>query len=298
MIRRTSALVIAALVAMTSTACDTDADRDPANASDPPAQTTVAKWPNSLAEFRFHWSSGPGIDVAFGAAVPLRAYLESWYVATWTNDADNVYPGFSRATAESDDRDGDYLGQLVFIRPLENVPAHDAESVRPFGYIPFHILTVEPIEKGVRAYVCEGSYAIYFKSSTQPEKFVSVAADKATGTVSDPLDTVYVNRIELSQEDPRIPADASDVDTPQEGPAPAPVGDVFGHWFITGASSSLWGPVDAKPRPDFFVTPEMRGQCQEAMPDSPEKQIEMATGFKDTPPPHGKPIPGWPLAPQ
>ncbi|GAA1201993.1 hypothetical protein GCM10009645_36140 [Mycolicibacterium poriferae] len=145
--------------------------------------------------------------------------------------------------------------------------------------------------------VCEGQYAAVLPSDSAPNQMVSLAANKVTGELRDPLDTVLVNRIELTQNHPRIPAGASDVDTLQEGPAPAPVGDVFGHWFITGASSSLWGPVDADP-PDFFVTPDMRRQCQEAMPDSPEKQIEMATGFKDTPPPHGKPIPGWPLAPQ
>ena len=250
-----------------------------------------------MDRFRFHWSSSPSLALTTGVAVPIRAYLESWYIASWTNDPENVYPGFLRATPESADLDGNYLGQLAWIRPLNGAPSYPVDPATPLGYMPMHIQSVDAVASGLRVTVCLGEYSIYFASDSSAGKLVSVAAEKSTAQLADPLDTVRVKRIELTKTDPRIPAGASDVDTPQEGPAPAPAGDVFGHWFITGASSSLWGPVDAEP-PDFFVTPEMRRQCQEAMPDPPEKQIEMATGFKDSPPPHGKPIPGWPLAPQ
>ena len=264
----------------------------------PTGQEQTAHWPDSLERFRFHWSSSPGLALTTGVAVPVRAYLESWYIASWTNGPENVYPGFLRATPESADLDGNYLGQLAWIRPLNGAPPYPVDPAKPLGYMPMHIQSVDAVASGLRVTVCLGEYSIYFASDSSAGKLVSVAADKSTAQLADPLDTVRVKRIELTKTDPRIPAGASDVDTPQEGPAPAPVGDVFGHWFITGASSSLWGPVEAKPRPDFFVTPEMRRQCQEAMPDSPERQIEMATGFKDNPPPHGQPIPGWPLAPQ
>ena len=257
----------------------------------PTGQEQSAHWPDSLERFRFHWSSSPGLALTTGVAVPVRAYLESWYIASWTNGPENVYPGFLRATPESADLDGNYLGQLAWIRPLNGAPSYPVDPATPLGYMPMHIQSVDAVASGLRVTVCLGEYSIYFASDSSAGKLVSVAADKSTAQLADPLDTVRVKRIELTNKDPRIPADASDVDTPQEGPAPAPVGDVFGHWFITGASSSLWGPVDADP-PDFFVTPDMRRQCQEAMPDSPEKQIEMATGFKDNPPPHGRPIPG------
>ena len=256
-----------------------------------------ANWPSALDNFRFHWTSDPEVPLTTGFAVPIRAYFESWYIASWTNGPENVYPGFLRATPESADLDGNYLGQLAWIRPLNGAPSYPVDPAKPLGYMPMHIQNVDAVASGLRVTVCLGEYSIYFASNSSAGKLVSVAADKSTAQLADPLDTVRVKRIELTNNDPRIPADASDVDTPQEGPAPAPVGDVFGHWFITGASSSLWGPVDADP-PDFFVTPDMRRQCQEAMPDSPEKQIEMATGFKNIPPPHGRPIPGWPLAPQ
>lgn len=251
-------------------------------------------WPNILDDFRFHWSSATDVELTTGVAVPIRAYIESWYVATWTNDPDNVYPGFLRATPESDDLNGDYLGELAWIRPLNGVPFGAGKAVEPHGFMPMHILSVEPTTNGQRVTVCEGQYGIYFDSNAEPGKLVSVAADKEDGTLRDPLATVIVNRIELTQHDPRIPSDARDVTTAQEGPAPAPDQDVFGRWFITGASSSVWGPIDAEPIADFFVTPEMRQECQAAMPDPPEEQIEMATGFKDKAPPHGDPIPGWP----
>ena len=41
-------------------------------------------------------------------------------------------------------------------------------------------------------------------------------------------------------------------------------------------------------------TPEVRQQCEDAMPDDAATRMAMATGFHSQPPPHGNPIPGWP----
>jgi ABC-type phosphate/phosphonate transport system substrate-binding protein len=49
-------------------------------------------WPASLDEFRFHWTADPNIDIIAGAAVPIRAYLESYYVASFSANLDKSIP--------------------------------------------------------------------------------------------------------------------------------------------------------------------------------------------------------------
>jgi len=112
-------------------------------------------WPASLNEFRFHWTAEPSVDIATGAAVPIRAYLESYYVASFSANLENVYPGFMRATPENDELDGHYVAQLAWIRPLNGVVAKSKDAVAHFGYIPFHILRIDSAGNGFRAFICQ-----------------------------------------------------------------------------------------------------------------------------------------------
>ncbi len=252
-------------------------------------------WPATLNEFRFHWTADPNIDIIAGAAVPIRAYLESYYVASFTANLDNAYPGFMRATPENDDLDGHYLAQLAWIRPLHGVVAKPEDAVEHFGYIPFHLLSLDHVADGFRAIVCQGKYADFIKSDTKPGKFVSLAVDPKTAQIQGQYDTVAVHRIELTENDPRVgPNPPAGVTAPQRGPAPAPDQDVFGRWFFTGASSSFWGPIDAA-EPERFPPPELKRQCSDRMPQPEAERIAMMTGFKDQPAPHGEPLPGWPV---
>ena len=253
-------------------------------------------WPASLNEFRFHWTADPNIDIIAGAAVPIRAYLESYYVASFSANLDNVYPGFMRATPENDELDGHYLAQLAWIRPLNGVVAKSEDAVAHFGYIPFHLLRIDSAANGFRAFVCQGNYANYIKSNARPGKFVSPSVNPKTAQIqgSDD-DTVTVVRIELTQQDPRVgPNPPAAVTAAQRGPAPAPDQDVFGPWFFTGMSSSFWGPIDAA-EPERFPPPELKRQCSDRMPQPEAERIAMMTGFKDQPAPHGEPLPGWPF---
>jgi hypothetical protein len=272
-------------------------DGPPSPAAPPASPTEVyPNWPASLRDFRFHWTAEPGIALESGVSVPVRAYLESYDIATFTRNLANVYPGFMRATPENDELDGHYLAQLAWIRPLNGVDTNPDGALEHFGYIPFHVLRIDPVDDGYRAIVCQGKYADFIKSTTQPGKFVSAAVDPATAQPRPADSGVVVHRLELTTNDPRVGADApAEVTRPQRGPLPAPDEDVFGKWFFTGASSSFWGPIDA-PNPERFPAPELESQCNDRMPHNEPERLAMMTGFKDRPPPHGA-APGWPVKP-
>ena len=129
-------LALIAVVAFTmSTGCAPD--NASTQSSDPSENRSqqFPNWPASLNEFRFHWAAEPSVDIATGAAVPIRAYLESYYVASFSANLDNVYPGFMRATPENDELDGHYLAQLAWIRPLNGVVATRSNTSGIFHFI-------------------------------------------------------------------------------------------------------------------------------------------------------------------
>jgi hypothetical protein len=262
-----------------------------------------AHWPPAANEFRFHWSAVAGVDLTTAPAVALRAYLESYGLSGYTNgDPSALYPGFLRATPENPQQDNKMgqLQQLGYIRPLsraqlEALEPRYRERYSIAGYQPTHILELRPEGDGYRATVCVGLYAAYRTFNRDGTKYYAIVADRKTGEpVSDPTTLVQVLRVELTDRDPRVGDAPAGPDTPQTGPLPAPVGDVFGRWFITGMSTNTWGPLGQTERID---TPEVRQQCEDAMPDDAATRTAMANGFHDQPPPHGDPIPGWPDAP-
>jgi hypothetical protein len=254
-------------------------------------------WPLLLNDFRFHWTAAPGIDVTTGPAMGVRAYLESYSIAQTTFNADNVYPGFNRATPENQPREGNFLWQLVNVRPMGHPFTARPEDARPhFGYEAFHFLELTPAGTGYRAIVCSGSYAEFVASRTRPGKFVSVSVSDETGQpYARGSSGVFAHQVELTQHDPRAgPNPPAPVTFPQKGPAPAPDQDVFGNWFITGASLSRWGLFD-DPR---SFRPELEQRCEAAMPTPKDERLAIMIGFKDRPPPHGQAIPGWPAKAQ
>jgi hypothetical protein len=276
---------------------------DPATTTQPsgtpePQGQRYPNWPAKLNDFRFQWTADPNIDLTGGPAVPIRAYLESYYVASFTASPNTVYPGFMRATPENDDLDGHYLAQLAWIRPLNGVAAKPEDAPEHFGYMPFHLLRIDRVGDGLRAIVCQGQYANFIRSTAQPGKYVAAAASPKTAQLPRDATGVAVYRLELTQHDPRIGSDPPPpVPAPQQGPAPAPDQDVFGNWFFTGVSSSFWGPIDAPAREEF-PPPDLVRQCSDRMPLSASERVAMMSGFKDRPPPPGQATPGWPAKAQ
>jgi hypothetical protein len=226
----------------------------------------------------------------------VRAYLESYDVATFTFNLDNLYPGFLRATPENDDLNTEYITQLAWIRPLNRVKMGPADAREHFGFVPYHFLQLTKVADGFRAIVCAGDYADFVKSDVQPGMFVSSNVDPKTAKPYQYTKSVWVHRLELTQHDPRVgPDPPAPVSAVQHGPAPAPDQDVFGNWFFTGASSSYWGRIGET---EAFPTPDLERQCSDRMPLRETERLAMMTGFKDQPPPHGIAIPGWPAKAQ
>ncbi|OBF40761.1 hypothetical protein A5724_06770 [Mycobacterium sp. ACS1612] len=292
--------IIAVIAAITlSSGCDTNTTKSSSTASNSPAQLYL-NWPPLLNDFRFHWTAEPGIDVTTGPAMVVRAYMEAYNTAWYTLNLDNLWPGFRRATPENQEPQGDFLWQLVSIRPLGSGYTKTAKDARPhFGYQVLHFLELTPMGNGYRAIVCSGEYAHFVESTARPGKFISIGVNEDTAQPFRPGDNgVFPYQIALTQHDPRIgPNPPAPVTVPQRGPAPAPDTDVFGNWFITGASSSYWGPSN-DPNARDFPSPELIQRCGAAMPVPEAERIAIMTGFKDQPPQHGEAIPGWPAKAQ
>lgn len=297
---RNISLIVAVIAATAGiSACQTQTTESPPTTETSPAQLNP-NWPPLLNDFRFHWSAEPGIDVTTGPAMTVRAYMEAYDTASLTLSPDNVFPGFHRVTPENQKPEGDFLWQLVHIRPLGSGYTKTTKDARPhFGFQELHFLELTPLGDGYRAIVCSGVYAHFVESTARPGKFVSIGDNEDTAQpYRDGDNGVFPYQIELTQHDPRLgPNPPAPVTAPQRGPAPAPDQDVFGNWFFTGASSSYWGPSNDRKSADF-PPPDLKQRCEAAMPTPKAERLGLMTGFKNQPPPHGEAVPGWPAKAQ
>lgn len=267
-------------------------------AEEPPPEPRFTNWPAALNDFRFQWAAEPGIDLASGPAVPLRAYLESYRIWTLTQDADTAYPGFDRAVPQAlpPKSNSNTRAELVDIRPLP-----DTELFGPpgpfYGNEYFHVLELTPIEGGYRAYVCDGMYDIFREGSLKDDhegKYVSVNAYPSRFGLSD-IAGMKVWRVEFTDTPPAANAPAT-MTAAQRGPNPAPTGDVFGPWHITGASDNKWGTLI---NPQYTADEDKDGpgrisQCSDLMPQWRTERDDIIKSVLDTPPSAEPASPGWP----
>lgn len=256
-------------------------------------EPTFANWPQSLADFRFRWSGEPGIDLVSGPTVPLRAYLESYRIGQLTGDIGAAYPGFDRAVPQPP-TDSDAPAQLLGLRP-----SPDGEPFGPpglfYGNEFFHVLEITPIEGGYRAYVCDGLYKI-FREGEERGKYVSVAGNRGPAYVND-VNGMKVWRVEFTDTPPATDA-PSMVAGEQRGPNPAPAGDVFGPWRITGASDRSWGTQINREftADDGDVVAGRMSQCSDLLPQWRTERDANIKASLDTPPTPEAASPGWPEA--
>lgn len=253
---------------------------------------TFTNWPQSLGDFRFRWTAQAGVDLASGPAVPLRAYLESYRVAQLTGDIGDTYPGFDRAVPELPAPNSDAPAQLEAIRPVPGVERFGPPG--PFyGNEFFHILEITPVEDGYRAYVCDGLYKVFREGDGQ-DKYVSVVKYAASHTGLGDVNGMKVWRVEFT-DTPRA-ADAPAMATDQRGANPAPAGDAFGPWRITGAGDIAWGTnMDLESTADERIEGARRiSQCSDLLPHWRTERDANIEAVLDTPPPAEPAAPGWP----
>ena len=276
-----------------------------------PSSQQPPNWPEKLSDFRFRWTAEPGLDLVSGQAVPLRAYLESWRVIFYTADLDAGYPGFLRATPELLERGSPEWVKMPVaqrqIRGYRGKPAHDDPDQRFVGNEDLHILRLDPLDTGFRAFVCDATYGV-FEQPAGSTQFKPLNFDISTGSQKPDIHNMAVWRIELSNGDPRVGATPPGAPTaPQRGPLPAPRDDVFGPWFVTGAEHvNFWsdsdfpgltpGSAEDNQRTHEALTAEneMRQQCLDRYPLDPAQRANRATTALDTPPPVEPALPGWP----
>lgn len=266
------------------------------HAEEAPLAPTFANWPQSLGDFRFRWAAEPGVDLASGPAVPLRAYLESYRITQLTDDSGAAYPGFARAVPEALPRNSKASTQneLVDIRP-----SPDTEPFGPpgsfYGNEFFHILELTPIGGGYRAYVCDGLYGIFREGEEkgQYESVVGYQHDSRAGLGD--VEGMKVWRVEFTDSSPAADAPAMVTDA-QRGPNPAPTGDVFGPWRITGASDENWGTlINRESTADEQVDGAQRlSQCSDLLPHWRTERAAIIERVLDTPPSAEPASPGWP----
>lgn len=280
--------------------CTHPADRSPL----PLPQSAFVNWPDELNNFRFRWTAETGIDLLTGPPVLLRAYLESYRVGFMMKTVDATYPGFRRAVPETPSADRDELNwnalpvQLQRIRPAFKSTVNFGPGPF-FGNEYFHILEITRVGVGYRAYVCDALYKLFHPSESVAGKYSSVFDHLISDTskANGDFHTLDLWRIEFELDPGNPPSSASAPVGAQQGPNPAPLGDVFGDWRVTGASpDNYWGPSfshleSTAKDPDYLAR---RQQCLDRQPYDAEQRKAFYTGVRDSPPQADPAVPGWP----
>ena len=177
-------------------------NNEPSPPSAPP-QHQFPNWPDKLDDFRFRWSAEPGTDLATGNAVPLRAYLESWLIISYTGDVETAYPGYLRATPEFVQPWSAAWLQLP--HPQRQIRAFlggdDDPNELIFGNEDLHILRIEPLDTGFRAFVCDATFRVYRQSSGSTS-FAPLRKKLATTAARADSSNIDVWRVEFTDRDP------------------------------------------------------------------------------------------------
>ncbi|WP_142282775.1 hypothetical protein [Mycobacterium aquaticum] len=248
---------------------------------------------------------GDDFDLATGWAVPLRAYLESFLINGYMNNLDGGYPGFQRAAPEAVERGSHEWSELPnSVKRLRGSVEFGDEHLRVIGNEDLHVLRVEPLAHGFRAFVCDATFNVY-KQAGDSKQVLPLYLASSAATNAD-FHNMRVWRTEFSNQG--FLAGGADAPTvPQRGPLPAPQADVFGPWYVTGSERvSLWSDhdhPDVKPgspeAEQYFHDAQtredgMREECLIHYPLNAAERTKRATTVLDGLPTVQPAIPGWP----
>ncbi|MGV0781003.1 hypothetical protein [Mycolicibacterium sp. XJ775] len=179
-------------------------------------QTAGAGWPSDLSDFTINWTADKGIDLVHdGAAIATRAYVESYYLASITEDETYLYPGFAEAVEPNQSAS----------RPLGRSHLHPQVGISPaaiwVGTARHRVLRLDRLGDDVTAVVCAYLYGSAGTIPAAEGYFVNVG-------IGDEFNPgIFPMRVGL-----RAPDDSTKL-LSQKGPSKAPFQDVFGGWKIT-----------------------------------------------------------------
>jgi hypothetical protein len=250
--------------AMALTGCSNVGTREPEH----------QRWGGLVKDLRAQWGAEPGIDLLTGVAVPARAYLESFQLTQVTGNADDLYPGFTRAVPPNEPEGPD--PSAWDLRPSMKHPIRSAL----IGNIRFHIRSVEPSGRNVAVTVCHYNYGA---AEQQAEgAYASIVAGEPA-----PDTGIFAIRVMLVG-----PADESaSALPPQKGPAVAPSNDVFGDWQVIGHLTSS----STSSRAQWPTYEADEAACVETAPDPFERRAFLLNGEHPRSDfPTSPPSPGWP----
>jgi hypothetical protein len=239
-------------------------------------QPSIQRWSGLLSDLRYQWDGEPGIDILTGAAVPVRAYIESRWLAGSMGSLDYAYPGFTRAVPPDPPDAGWGL------RPNVN----HALDTALIGNSRYHILSLSRSVDTVTATVCKYDYSVAHKAedSKEDDQFESVARRSGWQPKG-----IFAERVTLA-----APKDEASALPPQAGPSPAPSDDVFGDWRITGYLFSTNQPGFKSQWPTFDAD---LAKCVDKAPDPPERRAFLTDGAHSRSDfPTSPPQPGWPAS--
>lgn len=194
----TACLVAVACVLVLSCSRQISGDAQPPPAPQP--------WSGPLEGVSVVWSAEPGIDLAAGPAVPVRAYVESYRLVSDLATIRVAYPGFTQAVADTEQPGNPW----PYTEHIRRYPLVGTERI--------HLLRVDANGRDVAAYVC------FYSGFTSTN-------DLGNGKFGYPpsnLASDGVDVMRLSMTAPEAPSTLP----PQRGPALAPADDVFEGWRI------------------------------------------------------------------
>jgi hypothetical protein len=264
--------------------------RQPAAPSTPAAFSTIPNWPATQGGLRFRWSSAEGIDLETGIAVPLRAYVESHELIVKTYDMSAGYPGFERAVPGPQWRPRTSL-QMPWIPDPLTPPDISWRDQRWFGDVYFHILRIKSQDNKFRVTMCTNGNSVYKATPDNRYELRGRAGRKLPWMIT----------VEMTDREPRSGSNPPpDPAGPQEGPQPAPLGDVFGRWTITRRSGDgrLWWYPNATKYTEEPDGEELLRRCETEMPIPADQRPDVLPEFHDSAPPMEPAVPGWPALAQ
>jgi len=183
-----------------------------------PAPPPPAGWPPELADFTIAWTAEPVIDLTTDrAAIAARAYAESYYLASITEDEKYLYPGFADAVEPNQPSPGGPLGTSELHPKLGfSVPTVWIGTAR------HRVLSITRSDGDVTVVAC----AYLYGTAREIPNRDGYAAN--VGISYDLNSGIFPMRIGL-----RAPARSESKSPAQHGPSKAPYDNVFGGWKIT-----------------------------------------------------------------